>query len=185
MEWSHSPDTGHVRAFHSNLAFASPRVRLQGEMSKSVCCCRQNSRQDIPNLESEPRWMKLSVTSPAPAGAAMFRDHRAWHGCDCDTSLQSSLWLPCPAPPHTSPHCLSLSLVSLSHIMLVVGINQRDPQPERARTRNPCHVLVSTMVPQAPLWLRSIWPASSHTAVNLPVTLQVWTTSSGGLGQCK
>ncbi len=38
----------------------------------------QRSREDIPSLENEPKWMKLSVTSPAPAGAAMFRDHRAW-----------------------------------------------------------------------------------------------------------
>jgi hypothetical protein len=40
----------------------------------------QKSRQPIPSLSEEPKWMKLSVTSPAPAGAAMFRDHRAWHG---------------------------------------------------------------------------------------------------------
>ena len=40
----------------------------------------QNSRSRIPTLEEEPLWMKLSTTAPAPAGCAMFRDIRAWHG---------------------------------------------------------------------------------------------------------
>ena len=39
----------------------------------------QKSREPIPTLEEEPKWMKLLTTSPAPAGAAMFRDHRAWY----------------------------------------------------------------------------------------------------------
>jgi hypothetical protein len=49
----------------------------------------QRSREDIPSLENEPKWMKLSVTSPAPAGAAMIRDHRAWH-VSAETSPSSS-----------------------------------------------------------------------------------------------
>jgi ectoine hydroxylase-related dioxygenase (phytanoyl-CoA dioxygenase family) len=40
----------------------------------------QNSRHPIPNLRDEPEWMKLSTLCPAPAGSAIFRDLRAWHG---------------------------------------------------------------------------------------------------------
>ncbi len=40
----------------------------------------QNSRARIPTLAEEPEWMRLSTVCPAPAGAAMFRDVRAWHG---------------------------------------------------------------------------------------------------------
>ena len=40
----------------------------------------QNSRAKIPNLKEEPEWMKLSTVCPAPAGALMLRDVRAWHG---------------------------------------------------------------------------------------------------------
>jgi len=40
----------------------------------------QNSRAPIPNLEEEPEWMRLSTVCPAPAGAIMIRDVRAWHG---------------------------------------------------------------------------------------------------------
>ena len=38
------------------------------------------SRAPIPNLTEEPDWMKLSTVCPAPAGTAIFRDIRAWHG---------------------------------------------------------------------------------------------------------
>ena len=38
------------------------------------------SRAPIPNLMEEPDWMKLSTVCPAPAGTAIFRDIRAWHG---------------------------------------------------------------------------------------------------------
>ena len=34
----------------------------------------------IPTEEEEPLWMKLSTTAPCPAGSAMIRDARAWHG---------------------------------------------------------------------------------------------------------
>ncbi|MDG1207317.1 MAG: phytanoyl-CoA dioxygenase family protein [Pseudomonadales bacterium] len=40
----------------------------------------QNSRARIPNLKHEPEWMRLSTVCPAPAGAIMIRDVRAWHG---------------------------------------------------------------------------------------------------------
>lgn len=40
----------------------------------------QRSRAPIPNLIDEPDWMKLSTVCPIPAGAALFRDIRAWHG---------------------------------------------------------------------------------------------------------
>lgn len=40
----------------------------------------QNSRAQIPNLDEEPEWMRLSTVCPAPAGTIMIRDVRAWHG---------------------------------------------------------------------------------------------------------
>ena len=40
----------------------------------------QHSRESIPTLEDEPEWMRLSTVCPAPAGAIMIRDVRAWHG---------------------------------------------------------------------------------------------------------
>jgi ectoine hydroxylase-related dioxygenase (phytanoyl-CoA dioxygenase family) len=40
----------------------------------------QHSQAEIPDLESEPEWMKLSTVCPAPAGSVLIRDPRAWHG---------------------------------------------------------------------------------------------------------
>ena len=40
----------------------------------------QHSRQPIPSLTEEPEWMRLSTVWPAPAGSALIRDVRAWHG---------------------------------------------------------------------------------------------------------
>jgi ectoine hydroxylase-related dioxygenase (phytanoyl-CoA dioxygenase family) len=40
----------------------------------------QNRGGPIPTLEEEPEWMRLSTVCPAPAGAIMIRDVRAWHG---------------------------------------------------------------------------------------------------------
>ena len=40
----------------------------------------QHSRAPFPTLEEEPEWMRLSTVCPAPAGAVMIRDVRAWHG---------------------------------------------------------------------------------------------------------
>lgn len=40
----------------------------------------QHTRELPPSLETEPEWMKLSTVCPAPAGAVLLRDVRAWHG---------------------------------------------------------------------------------------------------------
>lgn len=40
----------------------------------------QHSRAPIPSLADEPEWMRLSTVCPAPAGAILVRDVRAWHG---------------------------------------------------------------------------------------------------------
>lgn len=40
----------------------------------------QRSREPIPGLSAEPEWMRLSTVCPAPAGAVLLRDVRAWHG---------------------------------------------------------------------------------------------------------
>lgn len=40
----------------------------------------QRSTERIPTLTDEPLWMKHSTVCPAPAGTAVFRDNRAWHG---------------------------------------------------------------------------------------------------------
>jgi hypothetical protein len=39
----------------------------------------QNTREPPPGVADEPAWMKLS-TVLCPAGSAIFRDLRAWHG---------------------------------------------------------------------------------------------------------
>jgi hypothetical protein len=38
------------------------------------------SRAPIPTLADEPEWMRLSTLCPLPAGSAIFRDVRCWHG---------------------------------------------------------------------------------------------------------
>ncbi len=48
----------------------------------------QRSREPIPTLAGEPDWMKWSTLCPVPAGAAIFRDNRAWHGGTPNLSLQ-------------------------------------------------------------------------------------------------
>lgn len=40
----------------------------------------QRSTDRIPTLTDEPLWMKHSTICPAPAGTALIRDNRAWHG---------------------------------------------------------------------------------------------------------
>jgi ectoine hydroxylase-related dioxygenase (phytanoyl-CoA dioxygenase family) len=40
----------------------------------------QNSRLPIPSLSEEPQWMKMSTVCPIPAGCAVLRDIRCWHG---------------------------------------------------------------------------------------------------------
>ncbi len=41
--------------------------------------CTHRSSAPIPTLEEEPPWMKKSIIC-APAGTALFRDVRCWHG---------------------------------------------------------------------------------------------------------
>lgn len=38
------------------------------------------SRAPIPTLADEPDWMRLSTLCPVPAGSAIIRDARCWHG---------------------------------------------------------------------------------------------------------
>lgn len=38
------------------------------------------TRAPIPRLADEPEWMRLSTICPLPAGSAIFRDARCWHG---------------------------------------------------------------------------------------------------------
>lgn len=40
----------------------------------------QRSRAPIPRLADEPDWMRFSTICPLPAGSAIFRDARCWHG---------------------------------------------------------------------------------------------------------
>ena len=51
----------------------------------------QSSRQPIPNLLDEPEWMKLATVCPVPAGSAIFRDVRTWHGGTPNLSLYLSM----------------------------------------------------------------------------------------------
>lgn len=47
--------------------------------------CTQRSRAPIPKLDEEPRWMRQSIVC-APAGTAIVRDVRCWHGGTANTS---------------------------------------------------------------------------------------------------
>jgi len=47
--------------------------------------CTHRSRADIPSLEAEPEWMKNSIIC-APAGTAVIRDVRCWHGGTANNS---------------------------------------------------------------------------------------------------
>jgi len=49
--------------------------------------CTQRSRAPIPSLEDEPEWMRNSILC-APAGTAIVRDVRCWHGGTANTSNQ-------------------------------------------------------------------------------------------------
>lgn len=86
-------DTSPYSAFHDPLGVMSVRdlpcpylcvnflpqdvTRLNGPTRQIPGT--QNTRAPIPTLEQEPEWMKLSTVCPAPAGAIMIRDVRAWH----------------------------------------------------------------------------------------------------------
>lgn len=47
--------------------------------------CTQRSRAPIPSLAEEPQWMR-ECTICAPAGTALFRDVRCWHGGTANNS---------------------------------------------------------------------------------------------------
>ena len=47
----------------------------------------QRSRHAPPKLEEEPEWMQNSIVC-APAGAAIIRDVRCWHGGTANTSQE-------------------------------------------------------------------------------------------------
>jgi ectoine hydroxylase-related dioxygenase (phytanoyl-CoA dioxygenase family) len=83
----------------------------------------QHSRTPIPRLADEPEWMRLSTVCPAPAGAIMVRDVRAWHGGtpNVSDSLRSIPNLEFYAPWFREP--------------IVPGIAYRDYKalPERAQ----------------------------------------------------
>src|SRR5688572_27927430 len=49
--------------------------------------CTQRSRAKIPSPEDEPQWMRDSILC-APAGTAIIRDVRCWHGGTANTSNQ-------------------------------------------------------------------------------------------------
>ena len=48
----------------------------------------QRSRAPIPALIDEPEWMRLSTLCPVPAGSAIIRDARCWHGGTPNLSRQ-------------------------------------------------------------------------------------------------
>jgi len=50
--------------------------------------CTHRSRQAPPPLESEPDWMKRSIVC-APAGTALIRDVRCWHGGTSNNSHEN------------------------------------------------------------------------------------------------
>ena len=54
-------------------------TRLNGP-TRQIVGTQNGILKHIPDLESEPEWMRLSTVCPAPAGAVMIRDVRAWHG---------------------------------------------------------------------------------------------------------
>lgn len=73
----------------------------------------QRSRQPIPTLVDEPDWMKLSTTCPVPAGSAIFRDNRCWHGGTPNLSLETRAipnveyfapWFRSEAMTHSMPY---------------------------------------------------------------------------------
>ena len=58
-----------------HTAFNGATRQIPGTASLDV-----RNGNPLPSLEEEPLWMKMSTTQPCPAGSAMIRDDRAWHG---------------------------------------------------------------------------------------------------------
>ncbi|MBV7339718.1 phytanoyl-CoA dioxygenase family protein [Chloroflexi bacterium TSY] len=70
-------------------------------------------QQPPPLPADEPDWMRFSTLVGAPAGAGVFRDHRAWHGATPNLSKQvralpnveySASWRPAESYKKTMPH---------------------------------------------------------------------------------
>ena len=61
----------------------------------------QQSKALLPALADEPEWMRLATVAPVPAGAAIFRDYRNWHGSTANLGETSAFSLP--------SNCLSLT----------------------------------------------------------------------------
>ena len=60
---------------------------------------RTNDLDRMPELQDEPRWMKMSTVAPVPAGSCCIRDQRAWqcvHPAACTlvrSSAPDSAWV--------------------------------------------------------------------------------------------
>lgn len=110
----------------------------------------QRSRAPIPNLIDEPDWMKLSTVCPVPAGTALFRDIRAWHGgtpnLSCDVRAMPNVeyyapWfrsegimrcMPYEQWEKLSPHAQRISrLVVCDQGEQVVGAGFMDPRRKK------------------------------------------------------
>ena len=71
------------------------------------------SRAPIPTLADEPEWMRLSTVCPLPAGAAIIRDARCWHGGTPNLSREIRAM---PGVEYMAPWFRSEALVrSMSH----------------------------------------------------------------------
>ena len=79
-DWRDTPAPMIVVNFPMEVVQGSPIAHTAFNGATRQIPGTQSLRSDTPSLEEEPRWMKLSTTAPAPAGAAMLRDIRAWVG---------------------------------------------------------------------------------------------------------
>ncbi|MBM3264603.1 MAG: phytanoyl-CoA dioxygenase family protein [candidate division Zixibacteria bacterium] len=50
--------------------------------------CTHRSRQPVPSLQDEPEWMRRAIVC-APAGTALYRDVRCWHGGTANDSTET------------------------------------------------------------------------------------------------
>ncbi len=76
----HTPPKVTVNFLMSDLTWENGPIRqIPGTQVRAL---------DPPLPADEPAWMRLSTLVGAPAGAAVFRDLRAWHGATPNLSLQ-------------------------------------------------------------------------------------------------
>ena len=79
--------------------------------------------------------MKLLTTSPAPAGAAMFRDHRAWYEPPCVPSPPRPYNFGCAgAGTAARPTCRGRCVRSPAPTMTRLGTTASDPAPASQAT---------------------------------------------------